>query len=350
MSDARLKRFLLRAASAAAAAALLYVALRYLLVWLLPFLFAALCAAAAEPAVRFLQTRLGFRRSFASLLLTLFLLFLLGGLLSLLGTVLTSEAYALLHRAPALLAAVPEALAALLSRVERYGAACPPWLREMLADTLTRYAAQAGDLLGKLADRLLAALASLAAALPSILLGVATSVLAIYFTLSSLPEFRSFLNTHASDRMRQTAARVRDGVTRSVARWLRAELALCAVTFAELSAGLLFLRQPYALLLAFGITLVDALPVFGTGTVLLPWAAAEALFQNAPKAIALCVLYVVTMAVRNVLEPRLLGKQAGLPPILSLLAMYLGFCSFGVAGMVLFPFLLLLGAQLFRQA
>ena len=139
------------------------------------------------------------------------------------------------------------------------------------------------------------------------------------------------------------------GVTRSAAHWLRAELTLCAVTFAELLAGFVFLRQPYALLLSFLITLVDALPVFGTGTVLVPWAAAELLFQNAPGAIALAALYLLTLTVRNVLEPRLLGKQAGLPPILSLLAMYLGFCTFGVAGMVLFPFLLLLGAQLRRQ-
>ena len=80
MSDARLKRFLLYAASAAAAAALLYVTLRYLLVWLLPFLLAAAISAAMEPAVRGLQTHLRLRRGFAALVVTLFVLFLLGGL------------------------------------------------------------------------------------------------------------------------------------------------------------------------------------------------------------------------------------------------------------------------------
>ena len=349
MSDARLKRFLLYSASAAAAAALLYVALRYLLLWLLPFLLAAALAAAMEPAVRGMQTHLRVRRGFASLAVTLFVLFLLGGLLSLLGTTLTGEAYALLERAPALLAAAPEALAALLSRIERYGAACPPWLRETIEDTLARYAAEAGDLLSALVDRLLASLAALAAALPKVVLAAATSVLAIYFTSSAWPELRQFLKTHTSAHTRRRLRRFRSGVTRSAAHWLRAELTLCAVTFAELLAGFVFLRQPYALLLSFLITLVDALPVFGTGTVLVPWAAAELLFQNAPGAIALAALYLLTLTVRNVLEPRLLGKQAGLPPILSLLAMYLGFCTFGVAGMVLFPFLLLLGAQLRRQ-
>lgn len=349
MSDIRLKRFLLRAASVAAAAALLYVTLRYLLLWLLPFLIAATCAAGMEPAVRFLQTRLRVRRGFASLVVTLFLLFLLGGLLSLLATTLTGEAYALLGGAPTLLADAPNALTALLERVEGYSAACPPWLREGIKASLTRYATEAGDLLSSLIDRLLAALGTLAAALPKFLLGAATAVLAIYFTSSAWPELRQFIKRHASAGTQRMLRSFRNGMTQSAVRWLRAELTLCAITFAELLAGFVFLHQPYGLLLAFLITLVDALPVFGTGTVLVPWAIAELLFQNVPKAILLGVLYFVTLTVRNVLEPRLLGKQAGLPPILSLLAMYLGFCSFGVAGMVLFPFLLLVCAQLCRE-
>ena len=348
MSDARLKRFLLYTASAAAAAALLHVTLRYLLLWLLPFLIAAAFAAAMEPAVRLLQVRLRLKRGFSSLAVTLFLLFLLGGLLSLLGTTLTGEAYALLERAPSLLAAAPDALEGLLARIGRYSAACPPWLRETIEASLTRYVAEAGDLLGALVDRLVAALGTLATALPRFFLGAATSVLAIYFISAGWPELRELFKGRVSAGTLQKLRSFRAGVTRSAARWLRAELTLCAVTFIELLAGFLFLHQPYALLLAFLITLFDALPVFGTGTGLVPWAVAEILFQNVPKSIFLAALYLVTLTARNILEPRLLGAQAGLPPILSLLAMYLGFCAFGVAGMVLFPFLLLLAAQLRR--
>ncbi len=348
MSAARLRRFLLRAASAAAAAALVWAALQYLLPWLLPFLIAAAAAAAMEPAVRFLQRRFRLRRGFSALVLTLFLLFLLGGLLSLLGATLRNEAYALLEQAPVLLDAAPAALDALLARAERYSAACPPWLRESVETSFARYAAEAGDLLGNLVDRLLASLAASAAALPRLLFAAATTVLAIYFTSSSWPQLCQFARRALPDGARRNARVFRSGMTRSLERWLRAELTLCAVTFSELLAGFLLLRQPYALLLAFLITLVDALSVFGTGTVLIPWAVAEALFQNVPKSVALASLYLLTLLVRNVLEPRLLGAQAGLPPIASLLAMYLGFCVCGVAGMVLFPFLLLLAAQLRR--
>ena len=349
MTDARLRRFLLLAASAAAAAALGWAALRYLLPWLLPFLFAAAAAAAMEPAVRFLQSRLRLRRGFSSLMLTLFLLFVLGGLLSLLGAALAREARALLARAPALLAAAPAALGELLERVDRFGAACPPWLRAHVEETLARYAAEAGQLLAALTDRLFAWLAAAASALPRLFLGAATAVLATFFLSESRPQLlaaaRRSLSPAALSRLRA----LRGGLARSLARWLRAELTLCAVTFAELLTGFLLLRRPWALLPALLITLVDALPVFGTGTVLLPWAAVELLFRNVPRALALAALYLVTLTVRNVLEPRLLGAQAGVPPVASLLAMYLGFRALGVAGMVTFPFLLLLAAQLLRE-
>ncbi len=348
MSDATLKRFLLHTSCAAAAVLLFTLTLRCLLPWLLPFLLAAGAAALIEPAVRFLQRRLRFRRGFSSLLLTLFLLFVLGGLSALLGTALTGEASALLARAPALLAAIPRVPDALLERVDGCES-CPPWLRHWIADSLARLAGEAGGLLDALLARVPGLLASLAAALPRLFLAVATTVLAIYFTSSSWPELRVFYRRRIPVKTRERLKALQSGMERSLARWLRAELTLCCLTFAELLAGFVLLRQPYALLLAFLITLVDALPVFGTGTVLLPWAAAELLLQNAPKAVSLSALYLVTLAVRNVLEPRLLGTQAGLPPIASLLAMYLGFRSFGVAGMVLFPFLLLLAAQLRRQ-
>ena len=84
----------------------------------------------------------------------------------------------------------------------------------------------------------------------------------------------------------------------------------------------------------------------GTGTALVPWAVFTLLFGFPPKAIVLLALYLCTLITRNTLEPKLLSAQAGLPPVASLFAMYLGYCTFGVAGMVLFPFLLLLFAQI----
>ena len=91
------------------------------------------------------------------------------------------------------------------------------------------------------------------------------------------------------------------------------------------------------------------LPVFGTGTVLLPWAAACLLLGQAPRAVALAALYAVISAVRSFLEPKVMAAQAGLPPLAALAAMYAGFRAFGVAGMILLPVALLFVKQLHDQ-
>lgn len=348
MFEERCKKFLLYLFSAAAAAGLFYLVFRYLFWWVLPFLLALGVAAAVEPVVAYLRVHLRFRRSFSALLLTLVLLFLLGGLLSLLGTTLANQAYALLKKAPLLLERVPQLLDAFFARLDGYSAAFPQWLRDSLYGAVMQALSDAESFFSDLTGRFLSFLGSFAAALPRRVLSGATTVLAVYFTIASYPTLCRMLKTRLSGRTIRSLRLFRSGVTQSLSRYLRAELTISFLTFLQLLLGFFLMRQDYALLLAFLITLLDALPVFGTGTALVPWALLSLLFSSVPKAIALLALYLCTLLVRNVLEPKLLASQAGLPPVASLFAMYLGFCTFGVAGMIAFPFLLLLAAQTYR--
>lgn len=349
MHEAQLRRFLLLTSAVAMSAVLFYLLFRYLLPWCLPFLLALGIAALLEPAVLFLQRRFHFRRGFSSFLLTLLLLFLLGGLLSLLFTTLLRQLSALLSAAPDFLDALPTAVDDLLQRAARFAPSLPAWLLTELNGQITQLVSNMDSLLRALSTRALGTLTSAASALPGGLLAAATCVLAVYFSSASYPRLRAALDQSLSRRARRALDLFRSGVTHSLIRWLRAQLTLSLITFFELLASFLLLRERYALLLALLITLLDALPVFGTGTALVPWAIFTLLFSFPPKAIALLLLYLCTLLTRNTLEPKLLSDQAGLPPIASLLAMYLGFCSFGLAGMLLFPFLLLLAAQLLRS-
>ena len=346
MREEALRRFLLLSLSAAAALGSFYLFFRYLLPWCLPFLIAALVASLLEPIVLRWQRTLNFRRGFSSLVLTLTLLFLLGGLLSLLWTTLLSQLDALLSAAPAFFDALPEAAEGLLARLERSGALRSPWLEGFLRERLLHAVSDADSLLRALSARAVSALTAAASALPGVLLAAATCVLAIFFTSASYPELCAALEHAVPEEAMAKLRLFRGGVMRSLARWLRAQATLSLITFSELLIGFLLMRQSYSLLLAFLITLLDALPVFGTGTALVPWAVFTLLFGFPPKAIVLLALYLCTLITRNTLEPKLLSAQAGLPPVASLFAMYLGYCTFGVAGMVLFPFLLLLFAQI----
>ena len=329
----------------AAVAGVSWLALRYALVWLLPFLLALGAAALLEPLIEAARRRLHLRRGFTAAVLTLVLV---GGVLAVLivlAVQVVEQAVALVSSLPELLAALPDTLASLERRLESFCAACPEGVGRAARGLLASFPEEAARLAGQVSSAVLQEAGRAMGALPQILLACGTTVLAVFFTLSAYPEVMGFFRRQLGPGLAR-ARGVKANVFATLGKWLKAECILLAVTFCQLLAGLLLMRQEYALLLAALIALIDALPVFGTGTVLVPWAAVECLLGNMPKGIALLALFAVISVVRSVLEPKLVAAQAGLPPLASLAAMYVGFCAMGVAGMVLSPVLLLLVKQL----
>ena len=322
----------------AAVAGVGWLTLRYALVWLLPFLLALGAASLLEPLIEAARRRLHLRRGFTAAVLTLVLV---GGLLA----VLIVLAVQVVESLPALLAALPDTLASLERRLESFCAACPEGVGRTAQGLLMGLPEAVSRLAGQLSTAVLQGAARIMGALPRVLLACGTTVLAVFFTLSAYPEVMAFFRRQLGSEL-DRARGVKASVFATLGRWLKAECILLAVTFCQLLVGLLLIRQEYALLLAALIALIDALPVFGTGTVLAPWAAVECLLGNVPKGAALLALFAVISVVRSVLEPKLVAAQAGLPPLASLAAMYVGFCAAGVAGMVLSPVLLLLVKQL----
>ncbi len=112
---------------------------------------------------------------------------------------------------------------------------------------------------------------------------------------------------------------------------------LFLLTFLELSIGLTILKMPYSILLALAISVFDVLPVLGTGGILLPWAVVLFFMEEPLSAVGILILYLVITIIRNILEPRIVGKQIGVHPLATLVAMILGLRLLGIIGMILFP-------------
>ena len=330
----------------AAVAGVGWLTLRYALVWLLPFLLALGAASLLEPLIEAARRRLHLRRGFTAAVLTLVLV---GGLLAMLivlAVQVVEQAVSLVSSLPALLAALPDTLASLERRLESFCAACPEGVGRAARGLLASFPEEAARLAGQVSSAVLQEAGRAMGALPQILLACGTTVLAVFFTLSAYPEVMGFFRRQLGPQRLDRARGVKANVFATLGKWLKAECILLAATFCQLLLGLVLMRQEYALLLAALIALIDALPVFGTGTVLVPWAALACLLGNVPKGIALLALFAVISVVHSVLEPKLMASQAGLPPLASLAAMYVGFCAMGVTGMVLAPVLLLLVKQL----
>ena len=173
-----------------------------------------------------------------------------------------------------------------------------------------------------------------------------TAAIGSYFLSASFPKVRAFLLAQLPDGLRQRLEELGTDLKNGFGGVLRAQLILMVMTFFELLTALLLLRVRGAAGIAALTALIDALPVFGTGIVLLPWALVCLLLGDARRGVGLLLAWGVTCLVRSCAQAKLLGDQIGLDPLASLLSVYVGWRVCGVWGMLLFPILLMSLIQL----
>jgi sporulation integral membrane protein YtvI len=125
-------------------------------------------------------------------------------------------------------------------------------------------------------------------------------------------------------------------------RYIRAYLTLMLVTFSVILVGLLFLGRRYALLLSFIIAFLDLLPVIGVSTVLVPWSLYEIVFADRAVGIGLIILLVVHELIRQFCEPKIIGENLGVHPIVTLAVIYIGYSLFGFGGILIVPIAIVL--------
>ena len=343
----RLSRFVRLGGLLVLAGLLLWLFLALLLDWALPFLAGFALAALLEPSVRLLTDRLRLPRWAAAGLCTLLLFLTLTGGLALLLWRLWLALAPLLQELPELLAPFAAAGERLSLWTRRLLVGAPPELRPTIQKVLDTLSQQAAALPGRLSAAAAGQAAALLSVLPQWGLGLFTTTLATCFTSAGRPALMAFLRRLIPPE-RQTdvcagLARLRAAAT----GWLRAQGLLALFTFSLLALGLALLGVPSPLFSAAVAALTDALPILGAGLVLLPWAGLSLLSGDLPLGLGLLGLWALAVSARSLLEPRLVGRQAGLPPLAALLAMYLGFRALGVAGMVLAPLGLTLGKALY---
>ncbi len=187
--------------------------------------------------------------------------------------------------------------------------------------------------------------------MPQLLLFGLTALLSAYFLAGDAPRLRALAARHVPEEWRARGGQLLVRLRAALRGYVLAQGKLLLVTFGVVSLGLLAaLRRPHAVLLGALIAVVDALPVLGSGTVLLPWAAVSLLRGSGGLALGLTVTYAAAAFARSALEPRLLGRQIGLPPLLTLLSLYAGYRLFGLAGMILLPLAVLLAKQVWELA
>lgn len=319
-------------------AAAAYVGIKYGIPLLMPFLLAFFVAWLVHPPARFLAGRLGIRERMPALLLTALFYIAAAFLAVLAARWLLEEAGRFLPRVPRL---YTEYLLPLLNgmfrRVEDGLARTNPTVMRSLEDSFQRFTLSMETSLSEVSVQAVKSASGYAAGIPGLFVKVMLTVVSTFFFSADYGKITGWAMKHLPPKGRLFAGRIREYAGNVLRMYVRSYTILMGITFAELSVGFLILGVRHAIRRALLITLFDVLPVLGTGGILIPWAVGAAFTGDIRLFIGLMLLYVLIAAVRNVMEPRILGKQIGLNPLVTLIAMFLGMQLFGVVGLFGFP-------------
>ena len=186
-------------------------------------------------------------------------------------------------------------------------------------------------------SRLSVSLLNFAKNIPSMLIAVFASVFTAFFLLKDDSFFRTSFLKFFGERTCFRFAEIKNSFSDVTFSYLKAQLIIESIIFAVLFIGFLYLEINYALILAFFTAIIDAIPILGTGTVLVPMSIFYFLSGNSPSGWGLLVLYGIAILARQLIEPKIVGNKLGIHPLLTIFSIYSGLKLFGVVGLIFGP-------------
>jgi sporulation integral membrane protein YtvI len=331
-------QFLVNLAYYAAIAVLVYLGLKYVLSWILPFILAFGIVSIVNPVISFVNRKLKINHKAASIVVMV----LIYGLTGMLLFELVVQAYNVLRE---LFTELPGYYQSNIApAISTAGANLDNWISRRPANIFARFDGIQGEILSAVqgflvsfSQRGMSMLTGIAGNIPNFVIAFLFTIMLSFFIGMQYSEVTDFLKAQMPERVLSVVNDLRGIINDIVLRYLSAVFRLMLITFGELSVGLLVLKTGNAIPIALGIAVFDALPLFGTGAIMIPWALIEAIQGNYSYALGLAILYAIVTVVRNIIEPHIVGQKLGLNPIVSMVSIYLGYRLIGIFGMIIMP-------------
>jgi sporulation integral membrane protein YtvI len=339
---------------------LFYVFIKYCLGVLAPFIIAFILAYALQRPIKWAKKKLRLKsHGIISFLLVLLVVCIVFGALSIAVLVLFNELKSFASYLTTQFSSIDE----LIVTLENYAMGVIVRLPESVRGTIGDYVTNAFDSLGKGQSELdlsmlsapLSGAWSVVKSLPSTILSVVVAVVSCFFMASDYDKVKELVLGFFSDGKRKSIVKTKRTATKAIAKLLKAYVTIMAITFAEMFLGLFLLKLigvydgSYIAIISFVTCIIDIIPVLGTGTVLIPWAVYNLIFGNFGMGVGLLVIYAVITVIRQIVEPKLVANEAGLPAIVTIMAMFIGVRIFGAFGIILLPFTVIILKLLYDE-
>lgn len=311
-----------------------FIGFKLFLIWI-PFIFAWWISNLLTYPVEYICRKLKVNKSLITFIILLLFIGITMLLISILGYIIGTQAQDLLVRFPEISDAFAEGVFSIGEYVVELTHFFPAYLTNLLDMDVPKLL----ENINLSITTILASLVGIAAFIPNLLVGIIVMFVASFFMTKDkiqLKELQMNVWSHKIFRGKLFTI-IKEDVIMVLLGYIKAQLILMTLTSIEVAIGLSILKIPNAILIAIGIGLLDALPVFGTGSVFIPWVIILIFYQDYSLAAGIFIVYLIATLGRQSLEPKIISTQIGVHPLITLLVIYTGIKVFGILGIIIAP-------------
>ena len=328
---------------------LIFIILK-LAVFYMPFLIAFIISLMMEPAIKKIMEKFSFSRKISAIIMFIIVFGIILGLLIWGISTIVSEASNLLSGFNEYYENISNKIQSLVKSVDLEKINISNEISQVIQNTID-------VLLQRLSiyiQRFLTGIIRFVTSLPSIAIYFAVTILALYFICTDKIYMIDELEHHLPEKWVKEMAIHLKQITKTLGGYLKAQVILIVISFTISLVGLYIMHFAgldvgFPLLIALGIGFVDALPILGSGTVMIPWAIISGLNGELTLGISIMVLLIIMSVTRQLIEPKIVSGNIGIHPIFTIIAMYTGFKFIGVLGMFIGPILLIIFKNIFSD-
>jgi sporulation integral membrane protein YtvI len=311
-----------------------YVGIKFLLPLLMPFVIGCIIAVIFRKPIDFIHKKSRISRVLISLVILILFYCTLGYMVSLVGYKLFAFITDLFYGLPDMYENVirPAIEKIIHNLIDNF-----PGLEAYLQDFVDNINNTIFKFLTNASSKVVGSITRFATQLPSLLIKLIFTIVSSFFFTIDYNRITRFIVIQFKVENRAMILKLKDNVFGSLGKFIRAYSLIISITFIELSVGfkLIGINNPF--LFGLLVAIVDIMPILGTGAVLLPWAIISLVLGNTRVGIGMLLLYIIITAVRQTIEPKIVGQQIGLHPIITLILMYVGAQLMGVLGLMILP-------------
>lgn len=311
-----------------------YLFFKYLLSYTAPFVVAWIVAFMLQWIVNILDKKLKMQRGIATMLSMVTVLSAFSWIITILMRKFFTQVNNLYQRIPEFRDQLLETFNIISDKTQHLFSALPFNSTISLERSVDQLFQNLASFLGSFLSR---GSINIVSKLPNFLFFTIVTLLSIFFMTRDYPKIQKFINAQIPTHMTQKMSVLKNDLLSALWGYVRTQLILMCFTMTICIIGFLIFRVKNPIILGMVIAVVDALPMFGSGAFLIPWAVYNVIIGEYSMALGLGGIYALIVVVRQTMEPRVLSNQIGVYTLVTLMAMYIGFKLIGVFGLIIGP-------------